>query len=528
VVKKLSLNEIENNLKNRFKKDKYTTLSSIPQPETFKDINKATNRIIQAVKNKEKIVIIGDYDVDGVISTIIMLDFFKYGLNYDIEYIIPNRFIDGYGISKKIVEKIEADLIITVDNGISAIEAANECKKRGIDLIITDHHTPGEILPESYAIINPKQKDCKFEFSDICGAQVAWYLCANIKKQLKLNFDLLLFFDLLTIAIVADIMPMVSINRIFVKKGLEILKKTNRVSLITLKDRLMLYDEINEDDIGYKIAPLINASGRLEVASIAVEFLKSNDFLDANEKLDYLVELNEFRKIEQNNIFNEAKNQIDNDELIIVKSDNWNEGVIGIVAAKLCETYKKPAFVFSKVGDIYKGSCRNNNEVSLYELISYVKEHLEGFGGHKGAAGLSLKEKNFNEFKNDIIKIYNEKFDRNLKKFNTDIFCEIDLALIDEELYNLINYFRPYGLLNPMPLFLIKNVKVTNIELIGRNKEYKKLVVERNGIFREVLVFNQLNIKYNEIISFTGYIGKNEFRDNISYYINLKEVIDEK
>jgi len=528
VVKKLSLNEIKTKLQNRFKNDKFTTLNSIPHPETFKDIQKATNRIIKAVKNKEKIVLIGDYDVDGIISTIIMLDFFKYGLNYELEYIIPNRFSDGYGISKKIVEKIEADLIITVDNGISAIEAANECKKRGIDLIITDHHTPSSVLPQAYAIINPKQNDCKFEFSDICGAQVAWYLCASIKKELKLNFNLTLFFDLLAIAIVADIMPMVSINRVFVKKGLEILNTTNRVSLISIKDRFMLYDNITEDDIGYKIAPLLNASGRLEDASISVEFLKSNDFLDANEKLDYLVELNEFRKIEQNNIFNEAKQKIDEGELIIVESENWNEGIIGIVAAKLCETYKKPAFVFSKIGNIYKGSCRNNNEVNLYELISYVKEYLEGFGGHKGAAGLSIKEENFEKFKTNILKVYNEKFDKNLKKFNQEIFCEIDLDLVDKDLYELINSFRPFGLLNPTPLFLIKDVKVVNIELIGRNKEYKKILVEKNGVFKEVLIFNQSKIKLNDIISFIGFIGKNEFRDNINYYINLKEVVYEK
>ena len=525
MIKKLLLDDIKNKLENRFKDDRYTSLNSIPQPETFKDINKATKRIIKAIKNNEKIVLIGDYDVDGIISTIIMLDFFKYGLGYELEYIIPNRFDDGYGISKKIVETIKADLIITVDNGIGAIEAANECKKRNIDLIITDHHTPDDILPVSYAIINPKQRDCNFAFKDICGAQVAWYLCANIKKHLKLNFNLMFFFDLLAIAIVADIMPMVSINRIFVKKGLEVLKNTKRVSLISLKDKLMLYDDINEDDIGYKIAPLINASGRLEQASISVEFLKTNDFLDAYEKLDYLVELNEFRKVEQNNIFNDAKTQVGQEELIVVKSDSWNEGIIGIVAAKLCETYKKPSFVFSKVGNIYKGSCRNNNEVNLFELISYTKKYLVGFGGHKGAAGLSVKEENFEDFKKEILKAYKENFSNELKKYNQEIFCEIDLDLIDKELYELINSFRPFGLLNPTPLFLIKDIKVINVELIGKNKEYKKLTVEKNGIFKKVLVFNQNDIRLNDIVSITGFIGRNEFRNEINYYINLKEVV---
>ncbi|MEA3289129.1 MAG: DHH family phosphoesterase, partial [Campylobacterota bacterium] len=201
-MNKLTIEDIEKILHNRIKDHKYNTLKSFPQPDSFKDMQKAVDRIVQAIQNNETINLVGDYDVDGVVSTAIMVEFFSQ-LSVEINYIIPNRFEHGYGLSPLILEQIEEGIVITVDNGISAFEAADICNQRGLDLIITDHHTVGEKLPAAYAIVNPKQSDCNFEFKDICGAQVAWYLCASIKNTLSFKYNLMDLFDILALAIVA-------------------------------------------------------------------------------------------------------------------------------------------------------------------------------------------------------------------------------------------------------------------------------------------------------------------------------------
>jgi single-stranded-DNA-specific exonuclease len=212
-------------LSSRFERDK--RLSEIPNPALLQDGQKAAKRIADAIKSNQRIVLVGDYDVDGVSSTAIMVDFFRQ-IPYPLTALIPNRFKDGYGVSPTLLERIEADLIITVDNGISAIEAADICKQKGIELIITDHHTPGEILPDAYAIVNPKLSTCPYPFKDICGAEVAWLLLALLKKELELDIDMRQFLDILAIAIIADIMPLIDINRTIVKEGLRLLQNSSR------------------------------------------------------------------------------------------------------------------------------------------------------------------------------------------------------------------------------------------------------------------------------------------------------------
>jgi len=294
-MKKVTLNDIKELLESRISKDEITSLKNLPSPIHFKDIEKATKRICQAIKEDETINIVGDYDADGVISTAIMVEFFTKAIGIEVNYIIPNRFTHGYGISAKILDEIYEGIIITVDNGISAVEAAEICKQRELDLIITDHHTVGDTIPDAYAIVNPKQNDCEFPFSDICGANVAWYLCASIKKELNLQFNLMEFFDLLTIAIVADVMPMKSLNKTIVKRGLQELSNSKRPAFIAIKEKFGLKN-INEEDIGFKIAPLINCAGRMEDATIALEFLLSFDEYEANEQLAYLIELMKIEK----------------------------------------------------------------------------------------------------------------------------------------------------------------------------------------------------------------------------------------
>ena len=521
----LNYNTIKNILDDRVKEDKFLTLKDLPKPNNFKDIKKATTRIIKAINSKETINLVGDYDADGICSTAIMVLFFKQ-LNIDINHIIPNRFTHGYGLSPMIMDLIDDGLIITVDNGISAMEASQIATKRGLDLIITDHHTVGVEVPKCYAIINPKQDDCTFPFSDICGAQVAWYLCASIKKELNLDYNLIALFDILCIAIVADIMPMLSLNKTMVKAGLKELSLSKRPAFLALKKRFG-FIKINEEDIGFKIAPLINCAGRMGDPNIALEFILADNLSDADQQLDYLIELNEQRKFDQLQIFNEAKEQVNdniNDDVVLVASEKWNEGIVGIVASKLCEKYKKPAFVFAKKGDISKASSRSDTNTHLYDLIASCSQTLLGFGGHKQAAGMSIKTQD--------LELFRTQLNTNIKLLNINNIIDntpvsmgrLNLIDVDEPIYNLIESYRPFGAENNYPVFLFNNIKVINMTKMGKNKEFKKLIVADDYTQKEVVIFTDIDdILPNTIINFTATISKNEFRGDIKYNLLFKE-----
>ncbi|VAY88000.1 Single-stranded-DNA-specific exonuclease RecJ [hydrothermal vent metagenome] len=527
-MKQLKQDDIYTILNNKIKNDKYKILKELPQPDSFKDIKKASLRIAQAIHNDETINIVGDYDVDGVISTAIMVEFFS-ALGVDVNYVIPNRFTHGYGLSPKILNNIYDGLIITVDNGIGAFEAGDICFDRKLDLIITDHHTVGENLPKAYAIINPKQSDCQFPFKDICGAQVAWYLCAMVKKDLQANtINMMIFFDLLSLAIVADIMPMKSLNQTMVKKGLIELQNSKRPCFVALREKFNL-NKINEEDIGFKIAPLINCAGRMEDANMALDFLLSFDTFEAQQSLEELILLNEQRKQQQQNIYEEAKLKVDvNDEVVLVASDKWNEGIIGIVASKLSQRYDKPAFVFSINNGIAKGSSRSN-DINLYDLIDQCSSALLYFGGHKGAAGMSIESNNLPVFKNML----NETIKNMLQKHNPqdkdNVLGQLKISSIDDNLYNTINNFRPFGLENELPSFVFKDIVISNIKTIGKNKEFTKLIVEDETSSIEALIFIDISCKIvvGDKIDFVATISKNAFMGKITYNLMLIKILNE-
>jgi single-stranded-DNA-specific exonuclease len=522
--KELNISDIGEILSNRIKDDEFQTLKSIPTPNTFKDMDKATNRIKQALDNDEVINLVGDYDVDGVTSTSIMITFFS-ALGIEINHIIPNRFEHGYGLSPIILEQIYEGIVITVDNGISAVESANICKERGLDLIITDHHTVGDMLPNAFAIVNPKQGDCTFPFKEICGAQIAWYLCASLKKALNFKYNLMDLFDLLSLAIVADIMPMVSLNKTMVKAGLKALSTSTRPAIVALRQRYTLI-EVTEEDIGFKIAPLINCAGRMADPSIALEFLLSYDEFEANMQLDYLIELNESRKEDQLKMFREAKSQVDtNLPVVVVSSDNWNEGIVGIVASKLCEKYKKPSIVFSINGDVAKASCRSTSSVNLYELIKSCSSLLNGFGGHKQAAGLSIDTNKLKKFKLQVNENINSlaSLEEDTSTYSLGLF---NISNVSHEVYNLIESYRPFGITNPYPIFTFRNLEVLNIIKMGKNKEFTKLTV--GNIFQsiEVVIFVDFDdVEIEDKISFNATISKNEFRGEVKFNLMFKELL---
>ncbi|MBL3519638.1 single-stranded-DNA-specific exonuclease RecJ [Arcobacter lanthieri] len=500
----------------------YSKLANLPSPSNFKDIDIAIKRVKLAIQNNEKITIVGDYDVDGVVSTTITLDFFtKIGIKVD--YIIPNRFEHGYGLSPKIVDLIDSGLVITVDNGISAYEASLKLKEKNIDLIITDHHTVGDKIPQALAIINPKQQDCNFEFKDICGAQVAWYFCAAIKKELNVNVDMSSYLDLLTLAIIADIMPMKSLNYTMVKQGLKRIKTSSREAF-KLLNQIISKDNLVSDDIGFTIAPKLNSAGRIDDASIALEFLLSKNQANAYETLAILDELNNYRKTLQEEITKQAQSQISQEEkAVIVWGESWHEGVIGIVASKLSNSQKKPAFIFSIQNGIAKGSARANSNINLYELIEKASSLLLGFGGHKNAAGLSLEASKLEEFKN-IINHELETFEDSL---HNDFITlgELDVSSVDLDFISIIEEFEPYGLENDRPIFKISNAMLIKSELIGRDKNHLKLTLNSDGFIFEALKFYDSNTILEKSLDLIVSISKNEFRGVVTPTFLIQEIL---
>lgn len=523
-INKIKLREL---LSARHEENEYKSLADIPKPTELKDITKAAKRVKKAIDNCETITIVGDYDVDGVVSTAIVVDFFRH-LNVKVNYIIPNRFTHGYGLSPKIIEMIDNGLIITVDNGISATIAADICREKEIDLIITDHHTVPSTLPYAYAIVNPKQQDCNFPFSEICGAQVAWYLCAAIKKEINAKIDMRLFLDYLALAVIADIMPMTSLNYTMVKSGLKLMKVSRRPAFNILNN-LMQKEQFVSDDVGFFIAPRLNSAGRLKDASIALSFLLSQNLAEAEYYFDQLNMLNNSRKELQNDIIKDAMDQVCEDEdIIVVYSSDWNEGIIGIVASRLVDKYKRPAFVFCESDGKLKGSARTpDNGVHLYELIDNIKELLIGFGGHKGAAGLALEKENLDAFKKKINEIYISPSLCESDVKYLDVIGELVLDDLDFEFISILEEFEPYGLNNKKPKFKLSNIKIDKYSYLGRNKDHLKIIIKYGDKTFDALDFHtDIELSGSEVMSdLVVSITKNEYRGNTRIQFLIEDII---
>lgn len=506
----LNKQDIKEILAKRFSNDLHKKISQIPLPRDLKDVYKAAFRIKEAIENSQMISIVGDYDVDGVVSSVIVSDFFDFvGANYDVK--IPNRFTDGYGLNADIISQISANLILTVDNGISANEAAEICAKKGIDLIITDHHVPPPVLPKAYAIVNPKQADCPFPDIEICGAQVAWYLVGALKDVCKTNYDMSESLDILCLAIISDMMELRDLNRLLVKAGLNKLNISKRPCFKAIKNESQKM-KFDYNDISFMIDPLINSAGRMDDAMIAYKFLRSKNIKEATRYLYEIKNFNNSRKLAEKELLENCFNEIDDDEnIIVVWGENWHEGVIGIVASRLAKKYKKPAIVFSIDGTKAKGSARSVGKFDILSLISTQKDILLTFGGHKGAAGIGIKSEN--------LAIFKEKINQISKHCNTDDFLNTDEILglinhneIDFELFEILDSFEPYGQKNPRPYFKIYNAYVQSVSKIGKNSNHLKLnILVENRNF-EVIFYNfDLLPKIGDFIDIIFYISKNSY-----------------
>ncbi|MBE2985034.1 single-stranded-DNA-specific exonuclease RecJ [Campylobacter sp. RM9344] len=523
----LSKEEIRNLLELRFSKDIHKKLSEIPTPSVLKDIFKGATRIKEAIEREEHIVIVGDYDVDGVVSSVILAEFFDdLGVsNYQVR--IPNRFKDGYGLSPDMIDELDdnVSLIITVDNGISANEAAKICKEKGIDLIITDHHMPPLILPEAYAIINPKQPDCSFPNIEICGAEVAWYLVGAMKEICKLNYDMAKFLELLAIAIIADMMELRDMNRMLVKLGVIRLNSSKRAAFTAIKE-FYGKDKFECDDISFLIAPLINSAGRMDDAMNSFYFLRSKNINEAYEYLDMIIEFNNSRKEEERTLFEcSLKDVSENDEIIVTWGERWHEGVIGIVASRLAKHFGKPAIVFSVDKGRAKGSARSVGKLDILSLIAQHDELLNSYGGHKGAAGLVCDPENLEKFKKAINQSCFLMDDLQTFLHSDELLGDIDANEIDFELLEILESFEPYGQKNPRPVFKIRDILVKNERLIGRDQNHLKLILQKDDKTLEALFFNfNHHARAGDVIDIVFSVSKNSFRGLITPQLLIREI----
>ena len=459
-------------------------LNNMHDPFKMKGMQKAVDRIILAIQKKEKVLIYGDYDVDGTTAVSLVFEFFRDKI-LDIDYYIPDRYAEGYGVSMASIDyakKNNYSLIIALDCGIRAVEQVDYAHKKNIDFIICDHHNPGDQLPLAIAILNPKQADCTYPFKELSGCGVGFKLvqayCISQNIDLDSTIHLL---DLLAISIAADIVPINGENRTLMFFGLKQLNSKPRPGLLALINIAEKKNEIKISDILFGIAPLINAAGRIIHGKKAVQVLIEKKISQANIYAKEIKENNNTRKELDKSITEEAIKKIDSHKKsTVLYSSKWHKGVVGIVASRVIEKFYKPTIILVEKDGMLTGSARSVHDFDIYQAINECAYLCEKFGGHKYAAGLSIKKENIEAF---ILK-FEEVVSRDIKddqlnmKFNIDL--EISLAQINNKFFRLIKQFAPFGPINPNPKFISKNVNLNSCRAIGQDKSHLKCIASDN------------------------------------------------
>ena len=462
-------------------------------PHLLPDIDKAVDRIIQAYNKQEKVLIYGDYDVDGITATTILVDAFrKLGIQ-NVSYVLPDRLSDGYGISSNFISSLATlapDLIITVDCGSSNIAEINQIQSLGIDVIVTDHHEPKSTLPSALAIVNPKRSDSQYPFRNIAGVLVAFKLIQALQQRLPGIPDgqEKWFLDLVALGTICDVMEITDENRINVFFGLKVLAKTRRKGLSALMDIAGVNaNKLTAESIGFQIGPRLNAAGRIDQATTALELLLETESSKAYTKANHLNDLNTTRKSMQDRAFHdiEVNSQDDNHPVLIIKHEDCHEGIIGIIASKLLEKHHKPTFVFCTCDDgLLKGSARSFGDFSLAEAIEHCQDLIIKGGGHKEAAGITLEPKNFEQF---CCKIYNYYISLHLQPQEKHFIVTEDLAIRDLstlsiDLYDQLLQLEPFGEGNPIPIFKLENVTIIHASWVGNESNHLKMTaIDDNG-----------------------------------------------
>lgn len=513
------------------------SLNDLHDPYLMKDMDKAVNRILQAINHKENILVYGDYDVDGTTS-VAMVSEFLLKITPHVNTYIPDRYKEGYGISYQGIDFAEANkitLIIALDCGIKAIEQVAYAQEKGIDFIICDHHLPGNKIPDAIAVLDPKRKDCEYPFKELCGCGVGFKLIQAVGQHFGLEtIHLIPYLDLVATAIAADIVSMSGENRILTYHGLQVINSKPRTGFKAILETIKK-KKLTVTDVVFIIAPRINAAGRMNHGNHAVALLTEKNLEKARILAREINEFNDVRRAVDKQITKEALEQIKvNQETdrysTIVYHESWNKGVLGIVASRLTETYYRPTLVFTKSGDLMVASARSVMGFDVHSALQQCAEHIEQFGGHKFAAGLALLEKNFLSFKNAFEEIVSKTIDKSQLTPEIEIDATLDFNDITPKFYRIIKQFAPFGPDNPLPIFMTSNIQDTGASRkVGEDGKHLRLMMRQKNSSTYGGIGFDLGDKYSSIKNGDPFqavycIDENEWRGDVMLQLRVKDI----
>ena len=513
------------------------TLEDLHDPYLMKDMDLAVNRIEKAIQNEENILVFGDYDVDGTTAVSLVSSYLR-TIYPNVDTYIPDRYDEGYGISFKGIDYSEDNgisLIIALDCGIKSIDHIDYANKKGIDFIICDHHRPGNVLPKAIAVLDPKREDCSYPYDELCGCGVGFKLIQALGQNRNQTIeDFLPYLDLVATAIAADIVPMTGENRVLAKFGLEIINSIPRPGIQALIQNIKK-KSLTITDVVFVVAPRINAAGRIKHGNYAVQLLTEFNLEQATEFASEIEEFNTDRRGLDKQITKEALLQIEeNDEQhrvsTVVYQEDWHKGVIGIVASRLIEKHYRPTVVFTKSGDKLAASARSVKDFDVYNALEACSEHLEQFGGHMYAAGMTLKEENYINFKNAFEEIVKETIHPDLLIPEISIDAEIDFSEINPKFVRILDQFEPFGPQNMHPIFLTKNVVDSGHgKPMGKEDEHIRLFLKQQNSEGIAAIGFNLGDKLELTKNFNPFdvvysIEENEWNGNVSLQLRLRDL----
>ncbi len=512
-------------------------LSDLHDPFLMQDMDKAVERIEKAISNDENILVYGDYDVDGTTAVALLSSCLQEDYSNVATY-IPDRYTEGYGVSIQGIDYAsdnDCTLIIALDCGVKAIEQVAYAKERGIDFIICDHHRPGDILPEAVAVLDPKREDCSYPYDELCGCGVGFKLIQALASRKGRSIeDLIPYLDLVATAIGADIVPITGENRVLAYHGLKVINTNPRIGFKAIIDQIKK-KELTITDVVFIIAPRINAAGRMKHGQHAVNLLKETDLGIAQHFASEIEQFNADRKNLDKTITEEALKQIqENGEedkfTSVVYHENWHKGVIGIVASRLTETYYRPTLVFTKSGDKLAASARSVKGFDVYNALEKCSDCLEQFGGHKYAAGLTLLEEEYENFKQQFEKVVSETIEPNLLEPEILIDAKIALGQITPKLMRILKQFAPFGPGNMTPIFMAERLNDTGYgKTVGEDGKHLKLSVVQNGSAPIGAIGFGLGKKLDKIKNRNTFdaafsLDENEWNGQISLQLKLRDI----
>ena len=505
-------------------------------PFFMKDMSLAVERIQKAIKKNESIMIFGDYDVDGT-SYVALLSLYLESLGLIVTKYLPDRKKEGYGISIKAIEHAfnkKQKLIIALDCGIKAHKQVEYAKEKGIEFIICDHHNPDKNLPKALAILNPKRKDCVYPYKELCGCGLGFKLIQGIETKQSKDNQIINYLDLVALAIAADVVPLTGENRVLAFIGLQIINSNPRPGIHSLLKK-NIKKEYTISDLMYYVGPRINAAGRIKHASLALELLTCNEINSAEKLALEIEELNTLRRDIEKDITSQAIEQADNSSeksnSIVVFNSDWNKGVIGIVASRLVDNYYKPSVVFCESSKgVLTASARSIKGLDLYLVINQCKDYIDQFGGHKYAAGLTIKKENLEGFKKRFEDIVSQTIDKHIFEQELLIESKISLSEITPKFFRILKQFEPFGPGNKSPLFLSENLRIKGKPFeLGKGKEHIKFNLTQDNKTSYSSIgfwfsnkFNNLENKEN--FSAVYNIDENNWKDISNIQLKLKDL----